>query len=115
VLNVIAVVILSIHPLRKNLVLLNAACVLAFIGIWIEKGMGLVVPGFIPTPLGEIFEYAPSVTELVVSLGIWAIGLLIFTLLAKATIPIELGELRYKRTARRDVAVATEEAHETSS
>ncbi|MEZ5581736.1 MAG: hypothetical protein R3F37_02185 [Candidatus Competibacteraceae bacterium] len=28
-----------------------------FMGIWIEKGMGLVVPGFIPTPLGEIFEY----------------------------------------------------------
>ncbi|MDH3695481.1 MAG: polysulfide reductase NrfD, partial [Gammaproteobacteria bacterium] len=92
--NVIALVILMIHPLRKNMVILNIACVLTFVGIWIEKGMGLVVPGFIPTPLGEIFEYAPTTTELAVSLGIWAIGLLIFTVLAKASIPIELGDVR---------------------
>ena len=58
--NVTAMIILMIHPLRRNIVTLNIACVLAFIGIWIEKGMGLVIPGFIPTPLGEIFEYTPT-------------------------------------------------------
>ena len=73
---------------------MNVACVLAFIGIWIEKGLGLVVPGFIPTPLGEIFEYSPTVTELLVSAGIWALGLLIFTLLARPAIAIRLGQLR---------------------
>ncbi len=94
-LNVIAVIILTIHPLRRNTVTLNIACVFAFVGIWLEKGMGLVVPGFIPTPLGEIFEYSPTVTEIAISFGIWAVGLLIFTLLAKTTILTELGELRY--------------------
>ena len=74
--------------------MLNAACVLAFIGIWIEKGMGLVIPGFVPTPLGEIFEYAPTGVELSVAAAIWAFGILLFTLLAKAVIAIETGKLR---------------------
>lgn len=90
-LNVVAVVILMINPLREHTLFLNVACVLAFVGIWIEKGMGLVVPGFIPTPLGEVAEYAPTAAELMISAGIWAMGLLIFTLLAKMAIPIELG------------------------
>ncbi len=94
VLNVIAVVILMIHPLRRNTLLLNIACVLAFIGIWIEKGMGLVIPGFIPTPLGEIFEYVPTSVELGVAAGIWAFGILIFTLLAKTVIAIKQGKIR---------------------
>ena len=65
-------------------------------GIWIEKGMGLIVPGFIPTPLGDIVEYAPSLTEIQVCVGIWATGFFIFTLLLKAAIPIESGKLRWQ-------------------
>ncbi len=99
-LNVTAVVILMINPLRANPVYLNVACVLAFIGIWIEKGMGLVIPGFVPTPLGEIFEYAPTGVELSVAAGIWAFGVLMFTLLAKAVIAIEQGKLRYSGNSR---------------
>jgi Ni/Fe-hydrogenase subunit HybB-like protein len=91
--NAVAVVILSINPLRRRPALLNLACVLTFVGIWIEKGMGLVVPGFIPTPLGEVFEYTPTWVEWGVTLGIWALCALIFTLLAKASIAIELGEV----------------------
>ncbi len=93
VLNLIAVVILMIHPLRRNILTLNIACVLTFFGIWIEKGMGLVIPGFIPTPLGEIFEYAPTSIELGVAAGIWALGILVFTLLAKAVIAIKQGKI----------------------
>ena len=92
--NVIAVVILTIHPLRRRRRLLNIACLLAFVAIWIEKGMGFVVPGFIPTPLGEVFEYSPTPVELVLSAGIWAFGALVFTLLARASIAIELGDFR---------------------
>ncbi|HEX9818418.1 MAG TPA: NrfD/PsrC family molybdoenzyme membrane anchor subunit [Methylomirabilota bacterium] len=94
-LEVVAAVILTVHPLRSRRVLLSVACVLAIVGVWIEKGMGLVVPGFVPTPLGEVFEYSPSWGEVVISLGIWALGLLVFTLLAKVAIPIELGTLRW--------------------
>jgi molybdopterin-containing oxidoreductase family membrane subunit len=93
VLNVTAVIILTIHSLRKNMLTLNIACVLAFFGIWIEKGMGLVVPGFIPTTLGEIFEYTPTAIEFSVSAGIWALGILIFTLLAKLIVAVEQGQV----------------------
>jgi molybdopterin-containing oxidoreductase family membrane subunit len=89
-----AAIMLTIHPLRRRRGFLSIACVLAIVGVWIEKGMGLVIPGFVPTPLGEVFEYSPHWGEVFVSLGIWALGILIFTLLAKVAIPIELGDLR---------------------
>ena len=94
--NLTAVIILTIHPLRRNMLTLNIACVLSFVGIWIEKGMGLVVPGFIPTPLGEIFEYSPTAVEFAVSAGIWALGILIFTVLAKFVIAVEQEQIRYR-------------------
>ncbi|APZ93879.1 sulfate reduction electron transfer complex DsrMKJOP subunit DsrP [Fuerstiella marisgermanici] len=60
-----------------------AACVLCIVGIWIEKGMGLIVPGFIPSTLHEIVEYTPSLTEWKVSAGIWAFGFMVLTVLLK--------------------------------
>lgn len=102
-LEVIALVILMAQPLRTNLRLLNIACVMAIIGIWIDKGMGLIVPGFVPTPLGEVFEYSPTWTEVVVSFGIWAFGFLFLTVAIKANIGILLGRVRH---AASDVAVA---------
>jgi Ni/Fe-hydrogenase subunit HybB-like protein len=92
--NLAAVLLLSVHATRRKPLTLNIACALAFVGIWIEKGMGLVVPGFIPTPLGEVFEYHPTLTEILVSVGIWALGGIVFTLLAKASIAIETGQVR---------------------
>ena len=56
--NLTAMVLLVL-PLSRSLKWLNVTCVLCIVGIWIEKGMGLVIPGFIPSPLGEIVEYTP--------------------------------------------------------
>jgi Ni/Fe-hydrogenase subunit HybB-like protein len=81
-------------PLRKTPEILVVACILIFIGIWIEKGMGLVIPGFIPTPLGDFVEYRPSMTEFFVSLGIWALGAFLFTIFSKVAIAIQVGDLR---------------------
>ena len=66
------------------------ACVACIVGIWIEKGMGLVVPGFIPSTLHEIVEYTPSLTEWKVTAGIWAFGLLVLTILIKLIAAVEL-------------------------
>ena len=96
--NVVATIILSINPLRRNFIFLNMACVLLFIGIWIEKGMGLIIPGFIPGPWGKIVEYSPTWVEILVTIGIWAMGFFLFTLLVKIAIPIELGQLRFRKT-----------------
>ena len=90
--NMVAFVIFLIPTTRKNLATLNLGCVLIILGIWIEKGMGLIIPGFIPAPLGEVWEYVPTMVEVLVTSGIWAIGLLVFTILMKIIIPIETGE-----------------------
>jgi Ni/Fe-hydrogenase subunit HybB-like protein len=97
----VALLILMIHPLRRHPVYMNVAFVLTVIGVWIEKGMGLVIPAFVPTPIGEIYEYTPSATEIMVSLGIWAFGLLLFTLLAKAALPVQCRFLKRAREAER--------------
>jgi len=91
-LNVGAMVILML-PASRRLKWLNAACVMCIFGIWIEKGMGLVVPGFVPTPLGEMVEYVPTWNETLVCIGIWAFGLLCFTIFLRMSVPILQGEL----------------------
>ncbi|MFT7611255.1 MAG: Ni/Fe-hydrogenase subunit HybB-like protein [Parvicellaceae bacterium] len=96
-LNVLATVLLTFHKLRNNLNVLYVCCIMLFAAIWIEKGFGLIVPGFIPGPYGKIAEYTPTWVEIWVTLGIWAMGAFIFTMLAKTSIGIELGHLRYKK------------------
>jgi Ni/Fe-hydrogenase subunit HybB-like protein len=92
--NVVATVILTIHPLRRDPRWLMPACLALFVAIWVEKGMGLVIPGFVPSPLGEIVEYMPTWVELAVTAGIWAMGLFALTVLVRVALPIELGHAR---------------------
>jgi molybdopterin-containing oxidoreductase family membrane subunit len=68
--------------------MMNVGCGLAFVGIWIEKGMGMVLPGFVPSVLHEMVEYTPSVLEWKIMAGIWALGLMIYTLALKIAINI---------------------------
>lgn len=95
-LNTFALIVLY-TPIYKHKPWLSMACLAMIVGIWIEKGMGLIVPGFIPTPIGEIFEYVPTTNEVLVCLGIWAAGLLIYTILVRVTIPVLSGELTKDR------------------
>lgn len=92
--NITAMIILLFPKLRENVVTLNLSCLLIFTGVYIEKGLGLIIPGFIPGALGEIYEYWPTRLEGTVTLGIWAIGALTYTLMVKFAIPIYTGELR---------------------
>src|SRR3989338_4070016 len=92
VFNIISLFILVL-PMSRSLKYLNVACILCVVGIWIEKGIGLLIPGFIPTPLGEIVEYFPTVNEILICLGIWAFGFLIYTILLRVSIPILVGSL----------------------
>ncbi|HEY5674400.1 MAG TPA: NrfD/PsrC family molybdoenzyme membrane anchor subunit [Malonomonas sp.] len=93
--NLVGFVIFLMPKTRKNFITLNIACVLIFVGIWIEKGMGLIVPGFIPDTLHEIYEYMPSGTEVLVGGGIWALGCLIYTLAIRAVVALDSGKLRH--------------------
>jgi len=89
----LAAMVLLVLPVSRSLKWLNLTCVLCIVGIWIEKGMGLVVPGFIPSPLGAIVEYSPTLNETLICFGIWAFGLLCYTLFLRMAVPILLGRL----------------------
>jgi len=85
---------LLLTPLAARTGVMNVACVSCFFGIWIEKGMGLIVPAFIPTPLGQVVEYLPTLNETLVCLGIWSFGILIYSWMLHVAIPIMNGSLR---------------------
>ncbi|MCB9846443.1 MAG: polysulfide reductase NrfD [Phycisphaeraceae bacterium] len=92
-LNVAAAVLFLIPRVAESAGSLVVACAMAFAGVWIEKGMGLIVPGFIPSTLHEIVEYQPSLTEWRVTAGIWAFGLMLFTISIKVAAPVLSGRL----------------------
>ena len=93
--NVTSFILFLIPKTREKFFTLNIGCVLIIVGIWIEKGMGLVIPGFIPDALGEIYEYMPSVEEVLISAGIFAIGTMVYTLFVRALIALDTGRLRH--------------------
>jgi len=79
-LSSIVALLLLINPrTRKNEKTLVVACVAVFAAIWIEKGLGMVVTGFVPSPLGKVTEYWPTWPELGISVGIYAVGFLLVT------------------------------------
>ena len=89
-----AAIILLVPPVtRKNEGILTVACVLVLIGTWIDKGFGLVVGGFVPNPLERITEYWPTTPEVLITLGVWATGFLVISLLYKVatSVKVEVG------------------------
>lgn len=98
VLNTLGALML-LHPASsKSLWVLDIACVMVIVGVWIEKGMGLIVPAFVPSTLHEVVEYTPSLTEWQITVGIWALGLMIYTIALKVAIPVFKGELHDEAT-----------------
>ncbi|MBZ5567724.1 MAG: polysulfide reductase NrfD [Acidobacteriia bacterium] len=83
-----ALVLLLVPRLRERDTLLAAASVLVFVSLWIEKGLGLIVGGFVPSPLGSVTRYSPTAPEWTIVLGVWAIGALMITVFYKITVSV---------------------------
>ncbi|MBW2421387.1 MAG: polysulfide reductase NrfD [Deltaproteobacteria bacterium] len=94
--NCLALTGFMIPYFRNRLPILNVACCLAIGGVFIEKGLGLLLPGMTPGVLGEVYVYNPSLNEVMVSLGIWGIGALLFTVMVKISMAITVGRLRHQ-------------------
>jgi molybdopterin-containing oxidoreductase family membrane subunit len=88
ILGIVSAIMLIIPKVRNTPRYLAIACGLVFISIWMEKGIGLIVPGYIPSQVGTVVEYWPTIPESFISLGVWAGGMLMFTLLAKVAIGV---------------------------
>jgi molybdopterin-containing oxidoreductase family membrane subunit len=88
ILAVIALVLMITPRYRKKENLLILGCIAIFSSLWIDKGLGMVVTGFVPNPMGEVVEYTPTFPEIMVTIGIYAIGYLILTVLFKVALEV---------------------------
>jgi molybdopterin-containing oxidoreductase family membrane subunit len=85
----VAFLLLLIPRARRDPRTLTLACMLTFFSLWIDKGLILIVCGFIPSPLGALTQYVPTVPEICITAGVWAVGLLMITVLFKITLSVE--------------------------
>jgi len=89
VLAVVSLALLIPPQTRNRLDVLLVACIAVFISLWIDKGFGLVIGGFIPSPMEHITEYWPSGVETLITIGVYAIGFLILTVLYKVAVSVK--------------------------
>ncbi|RPJ21492.1 MAG: menaquinol oxidoreductase [Desulfobacteraceae bacterium] len=86
---ILALLLLIVPASRRNEKTLVLACISVFISTWIDKGFGLVIGGFIPNPFEKVFEYWPTLPEVVISLGVWAMGFFVLTVLYKMAVSVK--------------------------
>ncbi len=90
VLFIIGITLLSIpYTRRQNDFWLGAGAAAIFISFWLDKGVGFVLGGFVPTPLEEVVEYYPTANEIFITIGVWAMGFFVLTVLYKIAIGVE--------------------------
>jgi Ni/Fe-hydrogenase subunit HybB-like protein len=82
------VALLLFPGIRRREGLLACLCIGVIAAIWIEKGLGLVVAGFVPSPLGKVTQYRPTAPEILITLGIYALGFLILSVLYKIVVSV---------------------------
>ncbi len=86
----VAGVALLLHPnVRKNEKLLVAACCCVFFSMYLDKGVGLIIGGFIPNMFGQVHQYAPTLPELMIVAGVWATGFFVLTILYKIAVSVK--------------------------
>jgi molybdopterin-containing oxidoreductase family membrane subunit len=89
ILMIVGIILTVVPTTRKNEGVLAVACVVIFLGTWIDKGLGMIAGGFTPSPLHEVNEYIPSLQEIVIALGVWAMGFLVLTALFKIAVSVK--------------------------
>ena len=91
ILALASLVLLIVPATRNKEGVLVVTCVIVFLSLWIDKGLGLIVGGFVPSPLGAITEYTPTLPEITITLGIWALGFLMITVFYKIALSVREG------------------------
>jgi len=88
ILAVVSLPLLIVPKARRNEKLLALTCGMVFLSLWSDKGVCLVVCGFVPSPLGAVTGYAPTLPEVTITLAIWAVGALMITVFYKITLSV---------------------------
>jgi len=91
ILAVISLVLLITPRYRNNEKILAVTCGMVFLSLWIDKGLGVIVGGFVPSPLGHVTSYVPTLPEIAITLAIWAVGFLMITVFYKIALSVREG------------------------
>jgi molybdopterin-containing oxidoreductase family membrane subunit len=86
---VLSLVLLIIPSTRRNEETLAVACASVIVATWIDKGLGLVIGGFTPNPFERVTPYWPTTPEILITLGVWATGFFILTVLYKIAVSVK--------------------------
>ncbi len=78
--SVVSLVLLIVPKTRNNHKVLFVTCLMVFLAVWVEKGIALIITGFIPNPFGQIIQYSPTLPETLIVLSIWAFGFFLITI-----------------------------------
>ena len=89
ILMIVGIILTVIPQTRKNETSLMVACIVIIVGTWIDKGLGMISGGFVPNPMHEVNEYAPSLPEIGITIGVYAIGALVLTVLYKMAVSVK--------------------------
>ncbi len=87
-LAVVSLILLIVPSTRRKKRTLVIACITVFLSLWIDKGLGMVITGFVPNPLGTVTEYSPTLPEVLISIGIYGVGALLVTVLYKIALSV---------------------------
>lgn len=86
----ITAIILLVQPkIRNNEKMMPILCIMVFVGTWIDKGMGMMAGGFVPSPTHHYNEYVPTAPELMITIGIWCVGFAVITVLFKIAVSVK--------------------------
>jgi molybdopterin-containing oxidoreductase family membrane subunit len=84
----LSLVLLIVPRFRRSDPVLAFACSIVFLSLWIDKGLGLIVGGFVPSPLGAVTRYVPTAPEISITAAVWAVGFLMITVFYKITLSV---------------------------
>jgi Ni/Fe-hydrogenase subunit HybB-like protein len=90
VLAILSLLMLIIPPVRRNESALAVASIMLFISLWIDKGFGLIIGGFVINPMGVVSPYWPTMPETWITIGVWAVGFMILSILYKIAIAVKI-------------------------
>ncbi|GER93437.1 menaquinol oxidoreductase [hot springs metagenome] len=88
ILAIVSLVLLIFPSIRRNESMLALACIALFVSLWIDKGFGLIIGGFVPNMFEKVTEYWPTLPETIITVSVWAVGFLVLTILYKVAVSV---------------------------
>lgn len=86
---ILSLALLIPPSLRQNEQILPWALGILVLACWIDKGLGLMIAGFTPNAFEGVTLYTPTIAEIFIAIGVFAVGALVLSLLWKIALEVK--------------------------